>query len=294
MASTSHIDEAARIALIGCGKMGEAVLSGWIASDVEPAKLLSPASFTVVAPSDATRTRIQSSYGVSTVEDVSQLGDWDAYDIVVLAVKPQVMDGVLDELKASSASDSSTVESHEPIVVSIAAGLPTTKFEQALPCAHVVRVMPNMPLQIGMGASAVAKGASSTDADAELVNRLFGALGTSQIVPEDQIDAVCAISGGGPAYVAYMIEALRDAGVSMGLDATCAEQLAFQTLAGTCCAMDKHGISPEDMRISVCSPGGTTLAALAKMDEYGFKQMYADAMQAAVDRAEELRGGRTS
>ena len=267
----------ARIALVGCGKMGEAVLSGWLASEAAPAGTLSGESFIVVEPTEERRAHLAERYGVTAVADVSDL---DGCDAVVLAVKPQVMPEVLGQLG-----------SVDGLVITIAAGIPTATYESVLgPAARVVRVMPNMPLQVGMGASVVAAGASATDADAQLVRALFAALGTAQIVPEDQIDAVCAISGGGPAYVAYMIEALRDAGVALGLDAGLAEGLALQTVGGTWRAMDASGTSPEAMRTSVCSPGGTTLAALAVMDDCGFKEMFAAAMRAAVDRAAELRG----
>lgn len=253
------------------------MLSGWLASEAAPAGTLSGESFIVVEPTEERRAHLAEHYGVTAVADVSDL---DGCDAVVLAVKPQVMPEVLGQLG-----------SVDGLVITIAAGVPTAAYESALgPAARVVRVMPNMPLQVGMGASVVAAGASATDADAQLVRALFAALGTAQIVPEDQIDAVCAISGGGPAYVAYMVEALRDAGVALGLDAGLAEGLALQTVGGTWRAMDASGTSPEAMRTSVCSPGGTTLAALAVMDDCGFKEMFAAAMRAAVDRAAELRG----
>lgn len=275
-----------RIAVVGCGKMGEAMLAGWISSDEPPADQLASENFTVVAPSSETRARVEERYGVRAIADVAELHQCD---IIVLAVKPQVMPQVLESL-VDMLRESSSLGESAPLVISIAAGLSTDFFEQALPNVRVVRVMPNMPLQVGMGASVAAAGKSASEADIHLVNSLFDALGTCSIVPEGQIDAVCAISGGGPAYVAYMIEALRDAGVELGLDASLAEQLALQTVGGTWHAMDQGGVSPETMRQSVCSPGGTTLAALAAMDSHDFKPMMTEAMRAAVRRAAELRG----
>lgn len=272
-----RLDRDARIALVGCGKMGEAMLSGWLASDVAPAGALAGENFVVVEPTEAKAARLAHQYGVEVATAPS---DPQGFDMIVLAVKPQVMPAVLEEIGEV-----------DGLVTTIAAGIPTDVYERALgPSARVVRVMPNMPLQVGMGASVVSKGASATDADAELVRSLFAALGTAQIVPEEQIDAVCAISGGGPAYVAYMVEALRDAGVALGLDASLSESLALQTIGGTWRAMVASNTSPEDMRASVCSPGGTTLAALAVMDDCGFKEMFSAAMRAAVERAAELRG----
>ena len=141
-----------------------------------------------------------------------------------------------------------------------------------------------------MGASVVAGGRNAGEEDVRLVNDLFDALGMSRVVPEDQIDAVGAISGSGPAYVAYMVEALRDAGVRAGLDAGLAESLALETVGGTYAAMKAQGSTPEEMRISVCSPKGTTLAALAAMDEAGFKEVFESGVQAAICRSIELGG----
>lgn len=284
MSASTEITDGFSIALVGCGKMGESILKGWIASDVAPADALSPSSFCVVEPSDQHRERIRAQHGIDVFGNVSELSGRGSFDMVVLAVKPQVMTQVLEEVQQSG------IVGPQTIVATIAAGIPTHAYERSLSeGTRVVRVMPNMPLQVGMGASVVCGGANALPEDVALVNSLFAALGTSSIVPEDQVDAVCAISGGGPAYVAYMVEALRDAGVALGLSADVAEQLATQTLGGTYRAMVEGETSPEDMRISVCSPGGTTLAALASMDDDGFKPMFERAMQAAVDRAEELR-----
>lgn len=276
-----------KVLLIGCGKMGEAMLSGWCASNIEPAALLNGENFVVVEPNSERASNLKDSYGVETVEDVSELDGH--FDLVIFAVKPQQVGDVLDSISSSS------LDLDDSLFITIAAGMQTSRFEDALgDGARVVRVMPNMPLQVGKGASVVAGGANATEADVELVNSLFDALGTSSVVDEDQIDAVCAISGGGPAYVAYMIEALRDAGVAYGLDAGLAESLALETVGGTYAAMSSNGTSPEDMRISVSSPGGTTLAALGVMDEASFKPMFQEAVGAAIDRARELREGSSS
>lgn len=273
-----------RIALVGCGKMGGAALNGWLRSSKAPADALEASSFVVVSPREEHRAEIEDAYGVATVADVSQLRGLGPFDAVVLAVKPQVMGGVLEGLADVCGADL-------PLVVTIAAGIPTSRYEAALGHGvRVVRVMPNMPLQVGMGASVVAGGSNASDEDVRLVNDLFDALGMSRVVPEDQIDAVGAISGSGPAYVAYMVEALRDAGVRAGLDAGLAESLALETVGGTYAAMKAQGSSPEEMRISVCSPKGTTLAALAAMDDAGFKEVFESGVQAAIRRSIELGG----
>lgn len=316
-----------RIAIVGCGKMGEAILAGWLASNEGQASCLGGGNFTIVQPNDGRRARQMSEHGVCGVASVAQLagvcagaacetcatgadcaasaasgasadagaaepadGSRKAFDIVVLAVKPQVMPGVLEDVAALA--DAGAVHG-STLFITIAAGIHTSAYEKALSGAidnvRVVRVMPNMPLQVGMGASAVAGGANSTEADVERVRALFSALGEAVVVTEDQIDAVCAISGGGPAYFAYMVEALGAAGRSLGLDGQLAERLALATLGGTYHAIVESGVSPAEMRQSVCSPGGTTLAALASMDERGFTPMVEDAMRAAVERAQQLR-----
>lgn len=284
------------IAIVGCGKMGEAILKGWLSVDEGAAAALNVDSFTIVSPEDDVRARQVDDYGVRAVTSVGELAiaasdTGKPFDMVVLAVKPQVMPSVLEEVAALATSGTIA---DDALYVSIAAGIPTSAYEQALGAdsVHVVRVMPNMPLQVGMGASVVTGGAHATDEEVAEVNALFDALGQSHIVPEDQIDAVCAISGGGPAYFAYMVEALGDAGAELGLDRDLAESLALATMGGTFHAIVESGVAPAQMRESVCSPGGTTLAALASMDDDGFTPSMAKAMQAAVDRAAELRGDR--
>ena len=264
--------------------MGEAILSGWLDSSVAPADGIDASSFIVVSPRQEHRDSLASRYGVDVAENVAEaLADAHA-DMIVLAVKPQVMDGVLAEVGNAYGGD-------VPLVVTIAAGIPTSKYEAALgESAHVVRVMPNMPLQVGKGATVVAGGQNASEDEVQMVNALFAALGESYVVPESQIDAVGAISGSGPAYVAYMVEALRDAGVDAGLDASLAEALALETVGGTYAAMKAQGSTPEEMRISVCSPKGTTLAALAAMDDAGFKPMFKAGVDAAIRRSEELGG----
>lgn len=287
--------------------MGSACLKGWLASDQGNAKTLSSDSFVCVVPTDEHREELRREFGVECVKSISDIESSQSFDLVLLAVKPQVLPEVLEELaespvlkkrveEAGCSSEAGPCESaindrpSTPVVLSIAAGISTKDIEDSLPEGmHVVRAMPNMPLQVRHGATAVCSGRSATDDEVDAINGLFSSLGTSCVVEEDQIDAVCAISGGGPAYVAYMIEALRDAGAKLGLEPSLAEMLAFETLGGTYEAMKLQGTAPEKMRESVCSPGGTTLAALASLDSSGFVQMYGDAMDAAVRRAKELR-----
>lgn len=273
------VSESTRIALIGGGKMGEAIMGGWIASQKDPARSLSAANFVVANPGLARREHLGKTYGVRTVEQAVAI---EAADIVVLAVKPQVMMSVLEAIAGEAAFQ-------DCLFVSIAAGMTTERLQQALPAnAHLVRTMPNTPLLVGAGATAVCGSPSATDADVELVRALFACLGAACVVSENDMDAVGALSGSGPAYVAAMIEALVSAGAGEGLSSDLAEELAVQTVFGTTKLIRETGQSPEEVRISVCSPGGSTLAALGAMDEAGLPQAYEAGIRAAVLRSKEL------
>ena len=278
----SHPWDEGRAAFIGCGKMGEAMLAGWLSSDDASAAKLASRGFDVIVPDAARRESLESRYGVRTFASASD-APADA-SIIILAVKPQVMDDVVGELASSPAFADAT-----PLVVSIAAGIPCARLEGALPVGtSVIRVMPNMPLQVQAGASVVAGGAYADQAEVSFVNDLFAALGTSQVVDEQQIDAVCALSGGGPAYFAYLAECLAAKAEEAGLSAELARSLARQTLAGTGVFLAKGTSTLSELRGSVCSPGGTTLAALAAMDSGGFAAAAGAGVDAAIERAKEL------
>lgn len=270
-----------RIAVIGGGKMGEAILGGWIASDRDPAAPLSAANFVVANPGAERRAYLAERYGVTCVADAREI---DTADVVVLAVKPQVMRSVLESI----ADESAYGADRAPLFISIAAGLSTAQLLAMLPAgARLVRVMPNTPLLVGAGVTTVCTASSRAD-DVALVRDLFACLGSAYLVEEDAMDATGALSGSGPAYVAHAIEALRDAGVAQGLDAELAERLAADTFLGTCLLMREKEQTPEQTRVAVCSPGGTTLAALAAMDEAGFAAVFDAGIAAAVRRSKEL------
>ena len=263
--------------------MGQAIVGGWLAASQGPAASILPEHVVVVNPGAERRDFLARRYGVSCLADAR---DVDAADLVVLAVKPQVMASVLGSLEGCGAYGGASAG---PLYVSIAAGLTTARLESLLPAgARLVRVMPNMPLSIGEGASAVTGGANASQDDVDLVESLFSCLGSAVIVEEHLMDACCAVSGSGPAYVAAMIESLRDAGVAEGLSPEVAEALALQTVFGTARLIKDTGQSPAVVRESICSPGGTTLAALAAMDEAGFDHVFSAGVSAAVRRSKEL------
>ena len=272
-----------RFVVIGGGKMGEAIVGGLIAADQGAAASLSASDFTVADPGEERRAYLAERYGVSCIADASEA---TAADVAILAVKPQVMMGMLSGI-ASLPVYAGGKEG--PLFVSIAAGLPTAALEAVLaPGSRLVRVMPNTPLMVSQGATAVTRGSQATEDDLAYVRDLFACLGYAFVCDESDMDAVGAVSGSGPAYVAALIEALRDGGEKEGLDPTLAEKLALQTVLGTAELMVCTGHSAEETRIAVCSPGGTTLAALAAMEEGGFSSSLQKGVAAAVVRSKEL------
>ncbi len=280
-----------RILVVGAGKMGEAIVAGWIASDVDPASRIDANSVVVANPGAARRSHMTETYGVVAYESADEAARAAAsagqrFDIVVLAVKPQVMFDVIARFSQQRLFCGGEAG---PLFVSIAAGLSTARLEEALPAgARLVRVMPNTPLMVGAGASGVCAGAKASAQDLALVRDLFGCLGIAVAVDETDMDAVCAVSGSGPAYVAAMIEAIRDAAAAQGLGAQLAEALATQTVFGTAKLMLERAQSAEQTRIAVCSPGGTTLAALDAMADHGFDEVFAAGVDACIKRSKEL------
>lgn len=268
-----------RIVVVGGGKMGEAIFGGWIASGEGAAAELSAASITVAEPGEERAAYLAGTYGVTCVKDASE---FQGADVILLSVKPQVLDKVLPVVAELPFT-------RDALVISIAAGWTTQRVESYLPeGTHVVRVMPNIPLLVGAGASTLCKGAAATDADEQLVCELFGCLGKAWIVNESDMDITCAINGSGPAYVAALIEALAAAAEKAGLTYEMGEALATQTVYGTAKLMLDKNQRAEKTRIDVCSPGGTTLAALGAMGENGFSEAMGKGVEAAIIRSKEL------
>jgi pyrroline-5-carboxylate reductase len=173
-------------------------------------------------------------------------------------------------------------------VVSIAAGVPVFEIEAVLPHSPVIRVMPNTPVQVGAGAVAFCRGTRATDEHAALVRQVFEAGGICVEVTEAQLDAVTGLSGSGPAYACLIIEALADGGVRMGLPRAVAQQLAAQTLLGTAKLVMESGEHPGVLKDRVATPGGTTIAGLAALEEAGVRSALIKAVEAASRRSAEL------
>ncbi len=271
-----------QVVLVGGGKMGEAIVSGLLtASCVRDAS--SHTTYIVVEPASSRRDDLRTTYGLTCVADVSEV---ECADIVILAVKPQIMGKVLADI-AQKAPFARPID--KPLFVSIAAGVTTEAIETALGTgARVVRTMPNLPLQIKAGVTAVTGGKWTLSSDLALVQELFAVLGIARVVAESDIDAVCALSGSGPAYVAAMIEALIAAGSRQGLTPDLARDLALHTVYGTARLLVETNRDVSEFKAAVCSPGGTTLAALDAMVAQGFDQVFDAGVEAAVQRAKEL------
>ena len=281
--TAAPLGERPRIAVVGGGKMGEAIVAGLIAADSDAAAALAPDCFVVADPSEDRRARLAAEHGVEVVADAAEI---EQADIVILAVKPQVIVEIAQRIAAESPL---ARQAMPPLYVSIAAGVETSSLERALGAkSRVVRVMPNMPLQVGCGAAAVCAGSRATEDDVRAIEGLFSALGYSCAVEEADMDAVCAVSGSGPAYVAAFVEELAAAGARQGLAEELAYRLALQTVLGTAKLIADTGRPASEVRESVCSPGGTTLAALDAMNEHGFSSVVDAGVAAAVRRSKEL------
>jgi len=263
--------------VVGGGRMGEAIVSGLLSSG-----MLYPDGVVVVEPDIGRRRALEDAYGVTCTLDVVAASLGAA--IVVLAVKPQVIDGVIETL-AGALREPPTY----PLVVSIAAGVSTARLEAILPeDTPVVRVMPNTPARVCEGMSLISAGSKCSEEHLDTALKLFGTLGDAVVVAEGLQDACTAVSGSGPAYVAIFIDALACAGVQHGLSHELAQRLALRTVGGTVELLKQTGMRPSELVDAVSSPGGTTIAAVETLEDAGFREAVADAVGAAVERSKEL------
>ncbi len=264
--------------VVGAGNMAEALVKGLIQSGGIP-----PANIVVSAKRLARAERLAVKYGVRAVADNASCVR-DA-QIVLLAVKPQIMASVLPGLRAHIAKD--------VLVLSVAAGITTATMESMLePGVRVVRAMPNTPAMVGMSATAIASGSNATDEDLETARAVFTAVGRVVVVDEIHLDAVTGLSGSGPAYIFLIMEALADAGVKVGLSRDVALELAAQTLLGSAQMLLQTGEHPGKLKDQVTSPGGTAIAGLHTLEEGGLRTTLINAVEAATRRAKELGDAR--
>ena len=267
--------------LVGGGRMGRALLDGWLHQG------LTPGAAFVIEPDEARAGELSAS-GAAVVANAAALPADARFRILVLAVKPQVMADVLPALPRHLAPGG--------LVVSIAAGKPLAVFEAAFGAATaIVRVMPNTPAAIGRGISALFANPAADAASRDVAERLMRAVGeTVWLGDEEEMHAVTALSGGGPAYVCLLVEALAAAGERLGLAPELAMHLARTTVVGSGALLEADGATPAELREAVTSPGGTTRAALDHLmpgdgrEESGMMELIAVALAAAAARSREL------
>jgi len=266
-----------KIGIIGCGNMGEAIFAR-LGEKVEKSTAL------MVGELDAARrSAMQERYKIIVQTDNNYIVKY--CDVIILAVKPQDLELVLKQEVCCGVSP-------KKLIISIAAGA-TTKFIETIIGADVpvVRAMPNMPALVGKAMTALSAGSSAGRTDMELAGEIFRAIGDVVEVNEEMIDAVTAISGSGPAYFFYFVEALAEAAVKLGLDRKTSEELAVKTAIGSASLLDAMGESPAELRKKVASKGGTTEAALNVFEERKLKKIIEDAAAAACERSKELSKG---
>ncbi|WP_188543286.1 pyrroline-5-carboxylate reductase [Rhodococcoides trifolii] len=264
-----------RIAVIGGGRIGEALIAGLVEAGFAPKDL-------VVAEKSPTRAaEIAKEFGVATRSIADSV---EGADVIVVAVKPSDVDAVVTQIAAGEIDGE-----QEQIIVSLAAGIPTSRFEPKLPAGMaVVRVMPNTPMLVGEAMSVMSPGRHARPEHLDVVRKILGTVGKVAEVPESQIDAVTAVSGSGPAYFFLVAEAMIDAAVGLGLTRATATELVNQTMTGAAAMLDRSGETPTELRAAVTSPGGTTAAAVSELERNGLRAAFLDALDAAKKRSVDL------
>jgi pyrroline-5-carboxylate reductase len=264
-----------RVAVLGAGKIGEALLSGMIRAGFSPANLL------VTVRRAERGAELRTRYGVECVTNPEAA---KTADTLILTVKPQDMGTLLDELAPHVPADR--------LVISGAAGVPTAFFEQRLTeGVPVVRVMTNTPALVDEAMSVISGGTHATERHLAHAERIFNAVGKSLRVPESQQDAATALSGSGPAYFYYLVEAMTDAGILLGLPRAQAHDLIVQAAIGAAVMLRDSGEHPVKLREAVTSPAGTTINAIRELENHGVRAALLAALEAARDRSRELASG---
>jgi pyrroline-5-carboxylate reductase len=266
--------EGKQVGFLGAGNMGEAMIKGLHQARLVDAK--------AVCATDVRADRLEQlrrEYGIRTVASNAALVTES--DVVILAVKPQIMGAVLKEIAGAVGA--------RKLLISIAAGVHTRTLRAHLgKPVRLIRVMPNTPALVLEGVTAIARAEGLDPGDLETAEELFGAIGRVVVLDEDALDAVTGLSGSGPAYVAIVIESLADGGVRMGLDRATAMTLAVQTVLGSAKLIRKTGMHPGQLKDMVSSPGGTTIAGISALEEGGVRSTFIRAVERATQRSREL------
>jgi pyrroline-5-carboxylate reductase len=264
----------ARIAIIGGGRIGEALLSGLLSSGVS--------DLVVTSRRDERVTELRERHGVEAT--TSNPDAIRGAELVVVAVKPQDIDALLAEI--------GPLLEPSQTVLSVAAAIPTAHIEDRIAeGVPVVRAMPNAPSTVHEGMAGIAAGAHAGDEHLALAEDALTHLGRVVRVPENAMDAITAVSGSGPAYFALLAEAMIEAGILLGLSREISTTLVVQTMLGTAKQLRDEGMHPVELRESVTSPGGTTIAAIRELEQHGVRAAMLNAIQAAMNRSRELAEG---
>jgi pyrroline-5-carboxylate reductase len=262
------------IGMVGGGQMGEALIKGLLASGLTEA-----GGITVAEPSPQRREYLENTYHIRSSGSPAELSA--SSKIIILAIKPQIMEPVLALYREHLAA--------EQLLISIAAGVTISQMERCLSeKMRIIRVMPNTPALVLAGASAMSGNANASREDMTLCGQIFSAVGTCAEVPESLLDAVTGLSGSGPGYVFTFLEAMIDGGVLSGIPRPLAEQLALQTLYGSAKLALESNEPAAVLKGRVTSPGGTTIAGLQVMERDGLRGTMMAAVKAATDRSKEL------
>lgn len=265
------------VGFVGAGNMGEALIRGVVRSGLVP-----PGSVHASDVSAERLERMAREYGIRTTASNTEVVR--AADVVILAVKPQIMASVCAEIAPAVTP--------AKLLVSVAAGTPTASIRAALGRdARLIRVMPNTPALVLEGATAIARGTGLEPGDLDAAQAIFGAVGRVAVLGEEQMDAVTGLSGSGPAYVALVVEALADGGVRVGLDRATAMTLAIQTVLGSAHLLRETGLHPGALKDMVSSPGGTTIAGITALEERGLRAALIGAVERATERSRALGRG---
>lgn len=262
------------VGIIGAGAMGGAIACGLV-----EAGALQPNQVLICDHNAAKLSNLKDKCGVCTYASAEEVLAATP-DVVILAIKPQVLGGFIE---------AHTEELSTPLVISIAAGVSLAVLESTLCSSRVVRVMPNLPVAVRSGASAICRGTRASEADVALASELFGALGAAVVMREDQLDTEGAVVGCGPAYFALMVDALTRAAVKNGLKASDAREMVNATMLGVARMLSTGEVHPREYMERVTSPGGTTAAALYELEPALTDGVYA-AVDAALERTRELAG----
>lgn len=259
--------------MIGGGMMGEALLSRLVFE-----KFFEANEILVSDPVVDRQNFLADRYGVQVTGNNVEAAE--ASELLLLAIKPQIFSQVTQQIRGSLNSSA--------VIVSILAGISLPQLESAFSSHAVIRAMPNTPAQVGAGVTAIARGTHVSDDQFSLAKKVLSAVGSVVEVPESMMDAVTGLSGSGPGYIALVVEALADGGVASGLPRAIAMQLAIDTVLGTAKLLKESKLHPGELKDRVTSPGGTTIAGVAMLEERGLRSALIEAVKAATARSKEL------